>query len=105
MYKEKAKEALKAFVDFLSNQTKIIFAEDLIQSIIYTYTSSIPGCAYRCNLWTGLTIGQRNMIGGQGNYDAQINISIAPAEIDNTYNFIAYHKPNKRLSDPNSWYF
>ncbi len=105
MYKEDAKTALKDFMEFLEGQDKIVVATDLIPSLIYTRVSGIPGRAYRCNLWTGLRMSQRALLGDKGNYDAQINLEIDPAEVKEIYSFIIHHEPGKKLSDIDSWRF
>lgn len=103
--KYQAKEALRAFMLFLLRQNKLMTAEDLISGLLYTHVSGIPGCIYRCILWTGINKRAAEMIGDIYNYDAQINVEISPAEEEVTHAFVVKHEPGKLLSDIDSWKF
>jgi len=105
MYRRHAGKALVEFIDFLSKQDKIVMATDLLPSLHYTYISGIPGCIYRCNLWTGLELSDRLLLGDEKDYDAQINVEIDFVHIRPTYMHIAVHERGKRLDDQDSWWF
>ena len=107
-YTKMAKIALDRFMGLLSNQNKLIMAEDMIQdsSFSYTYMDSPNGVdRSRCILWRGILsdcILIPDMI--KPEFNAQLNIEIEFfGGSAGCFVYILYHKNGERLDKPDSW--
>ena len=102
--KELAKTAFDRFMKFLSNQNKLVMAEDMIQDAFFSYTYiDRPNKVdiSRCILWRGVYL-IPDLIGLE--FNAQLNIEIQFfGGTAGCFVYILYHKIGERLDKPDAW--
>ena len=103
---EKARIAFDRFMEFLSNQNKLVMGEDMIQDLMYTYMDSPDGITTtRCILWRGVLSDcdlLPDLIGPE--FNAQLNIEVQFfGGTAGCFVYILYHKNGERLDKLDSW--
>jgi hypothetical protein len=97
---KKAKKSFSRFMAFLSNQNKLVMAEDMIRSNSFNYTYIDRLNTSRCILCRGILT--PDMI--KPEFNAQLNIEVTFfGGTAGCFAYILYHKNGERLDKPSSW--